>query len=205
MSLEHVLHWLPIIALIAILIAARVRAWMLRRRGQRVVVIDWHRPLAEVLYDTLLLAGLLCWLYFLIAETWPRLLTRIPAWLTANIVTAMPVRIVGAAMVLAGPILFTASLRSFANSWRIGIDRNQPPPLVTAGVFGWTRNPIYTAFDLIIIGTFLIHGRVIFLLLGIVLVLMIHGVVMREERFLDSQFGDAFRGYCRNVRRYGLL
>lgn len=205
MTFERVLRWLPIAALIAILITARVRAWMLRRRGQRVVVVDWHRPLAEMLYDTLLLAGLLCWIYSLIGETWPRLFTRMPAWLTAKMFTAMPVRIVGAAMVLAAPMLFAASLRSFANSWRIGIDRAQPPPLVTAGVFSWTRNPIYTAFDLVIMGAFLIHGRVIFLLLGTVLVLLIHGVVLREERFLDTQFGDAFHDYCQRVRRYGLL
>jgi len=205
MSFERILRWLPIAALIAILITARVRAWMLNRRGQRVVVIDWHRPAREVIYDTLVLVAFLIWLYFLVAQVWPRLWTGVPAWLTKTLVEVPAFRYVGAAMAISGPMLFAASLRSFANSWRIGIDRAQPPPLVTAGVFSWTRNPIYTAFDLIIIGALLIHGRVIFLLLGAVLVLMVHGVVLREERFLDVQFGDAFRDYCGRVRRYGLL
>jgi protein-S-isoprenylcysteine O-methyltransferase Ste14 len=205
MTLERFLRWLPIAALLAILVTARVRAWMLHRHGQRVVVIDWHRSAREVIYDTLVLAGFLIWLYFLVAEVWPRLWAGVPAWLTKQLIEVPALRYIGAAMVITGPILFAMSLRSFANSWRIGIDRTQPPPLVTAGVFSWTRNPIYTAFDLVIVGAFLIHGRVIFLLLGTVLVLLIHGVVLREERFLDAQFGDAFHDYCQRVRRYGLL
>jgi protein-S-isoprenylcysteine O-methyltransferase Ste14 len=205
MTFERVLRWLPIVALIAILIVARLRAWMLNRRGQRVVVIGWHRPAREVIYDTLVLVAFLTWLYFLVAQVWPRLWSGVPAWLTKQLIDAPALRYVGAALAISGPILFAASLRSFASSWRIGIDRTQPPPLVTGGVFSWTRNPIYTAFDLIIIGALLIHGRVIFLISGAVLVLLVHGVVLREERFLDAQFGDAFRNYCGRVRRYGLL
>jgi protein-S-isoprenylcysteine O-methyltransferase Ste14 len=107
-------------------------------------------------------------------------------------------------MLLAAPILFAASLRSFATSWRIGIDREHPPPLVTSGVFAWTRNPIYTAFDMIIIGAFLVHGRLVVLLVGLIMIVLVHGVVLREERFLDQQFGDAFRKYTKRVRRYGV-
>jgi protein-S-isoprenylcysteine O-methyltransferase Ste14 len=203
--MNRILDWLPLVVLIVTLSAAKVRAWVMQRRGQRVVIIDWKRPLSEMLYDTLMIAVALCWIYLLVAEAWPFTLAWLPAWLTRSLIDYLPVRLVAAAILLAAPLLFAMALLSFQNSWRIGIDREQPPPLVTSGVFAWTRNPIYTAFDLIIIGAFLIHGRVIFLLFGIVLVLLVHGVVVREERFLEQQFGDVFRDYRQRVRRYGLL
>ena len=53
-----------------------------------------------------------------------------------------------------------------------------------------------------IVGTLLIHGRVIFFLLGAAFMLLIHGIVLREERFLAERFGDDFRAYCRRVGRY---
>jgi protein-S-isoprenylcysteine O-methyltransferase Ste14 len=205
MTLEQLLDWLPLVVLIATFSAARIRAWAMHRRGVRVVIVDWNRPLKEMLYDVLVIVAFLCWLYFLVAEAWPLSLAFLPGWLTKNLIEALPVRLIGAAMLLSAPTLFAASLISFANSWRIGIDREQPPPLVTGGIFGCTRNPIYTAFDLIIIGAFLVHGRAIFLLFGVVLVLLIHGVVLREEQFLEDQFGDSFRDYRQKVRRYGLL
>jgi protein-S-isoprenylcysteine O-methyltransferase Ste14 len=87
-------------------------------------------------------------------------------------------------------------------SWRIGIDRQQPGQLVTSGLFAWSRNPIYLAFDLLVVGAFLIHGRSLFLILGAAMMLLIHAIVLREERFLDAKFGDAFRNYRKRVGRY---
>jgi protein-S-isoprenylcysteine O-methyltransferase Ste14 len=73
---------------------------------------------------------------------------------------------------------------------------------VASGVYAWSRNPIYAAFFLSIIGACLIHGRVIVLLTGAALMLLIHGVSLREERFLAVRFGDDFRAYCQRVGRY---
>jgi protein-S-isoprenylcysteine O-methyltransferase Ste14 len=205
MLLERFLSWLPLVIVVGMTAAAKLRAWAMQRQGKRVIIVDWQRPKAEMLYDGLIVAAFFVWLYFLIAEAWTLSVAWLPDWLMRKIVEAQPSRLVGALMLLAAPLLFAAALRSFADSWRIGIDREQPGPLVTGGVFAWNRNPIYTAFDLIIIGAFLVHGRVVFLLLGISLVLLVHGIVLREERFLQKQYGARFEGYCRHVRRYGLL
>ena len=115
----------------------------------------------------------------------------------------MPAKIAGAALLLAAPVLFVTALWSMGRSWRMGIDTMLPGPLVPAGLFAWMRNPMYLAFYLVIAGTMLVHGRVIFLVTGAVLALMIHGVVLREERFLARQYGAAFRDYCQRVGRYG--
>jgi protein-S-isoprenylcysteine O-methyltransferase Ste14 len=129
-------------------------------------------------------------------------LAWLPAWLTSELFNALPLKFVGAALVVAAPVLFAAAVRAMDASWRIGIDRDQPPPLVTTGLFSWTRNPIYTAFYCLIVGALLIHGRLIFLFAAVALIGLVHGVVRREERFLTAQFGDAFQAYCTRVGRY---
>jgi protein-S-isoprenylcysteine O-methyltransferase Ste14 len=200
--LEQILAWLPLITQLALLFAAKLRAAILQRRGLRVIIVDWQRPLSEHVYDTLTLLVALCWIYLLLSEAWPLSLAWLPGWLTKTVIDATPLKLLGVLLLLAAPILYTESLRSLGQSWRLGIDRQQPGPLVTGGIYAWSRNPIYAAFFLVIIGGCLIHGRVVVLLFGAALMLLIHGVALREERFLAKLFGDEVLAYRQRVGRY---
>ncbi|MEX2308179.1 MAG: isoprenylcysteine carboxylmethyltransferase family protein [Pirellulales bacterium] len=202
MQLERILAWLPLAMLFAMMLAGRLRALAMRRRGVRAIIVDLRRPIRERLYDTLMIGVAILWIYLLVAAAWPLSLAWLPGWLTAKIVDSRAVKLVGAALTLAAPVLYAAALHSMGTSWRIGIDQQKPGPLVTTGVFAWMRNPIYTAFDLAFLGPFLIHGRLIFLLVGAVLMLLIHGIIRREERFIAERFGDAFHAYRARVGRY---
>ena len=109
---------------------------------------------------------------------------------------------VGVFSCLAGLILMYWSLVSFGNSFRVGIDQNLPDKLVTTGVFEVTRNPIYLAFALVLLGEFLIFPNwvsLIFLFVGIIL---FHRQVLREERFLRGYYGQFYEDYCGRVKRY---
>jgi protein-S-isoprenylcysteine O-methyltransferase Ste14 len=203
--LERIIAWLPLAVLATMLLAAKLRALLMQRRGARVIVVDWNRPLRDLVYDTLIVVVAIFWICLLVAEAVPLSLAWLPDWLTRKVVDAMPSKIVGVMLLLAAPVLFAAALRSLGTSWRMGIDRQQPGPLVAAGLYAWSRNPIYTAFFLVIVGAMLIHGRVTVLLLGVALILLIHGVVLREERFLTERYTVDFRDYRERVRRYGLF
>jgi protein-S-isoprenylcysteine O-methyltransferase Ste14 len=200
--LDRILAWLPPVMMAAVMATAKLRAAAMHRRGLRVVIVDWQRPLCEQLYDTLVMVVFLFWFYLLLAEAGSFSLAWLPAWLIAKLFDSLPLKILGAALIIAAPVLFVAAVRAMDTSWRIGIDREQPAPLVTAGLFAWTRNPIYTAFYFIIVGALLIHGRVIFLVMAVALIGLVHGVVRREERFMAMQFGDEYRNYCARVGRY---
>ena len=204
MSLNDIFAWLPLVILLAMLVASRLRALAMHRRGLRVIVVDWRRPLNDVLYDTLLVAVFLFWAYLLVAEPWPLSLRLLPAWLATKLVDNLPVKLIGAALLIAAPILFAASIHSLGISWRMGVDRQSPGPLMTGGLYAWSRNPIYAAFDLAFLGAFLIHGRTILLLLAVALILQLHGIILREERFLTERFGDTFHAYRARVGRYVL-
>jgi protein-S-isoprenylcysteine O-methyltransferase Ste14 len=76
--------------------------------------------------------------------------------------------------------------------------------LVTDGIFGWLRNPMYVGLTLFLVATSLALASDWMLVMTIVFVLVIHfGVVKREERYLEAKFGEAYRQYKARVPRYG--
>ena len=95
-----------------------------------------------------------------------------------------------------------ASIKSFGSSFRVGIDEENPDKLITTGMFAISRNPIYTCFIVFITGQFLIHRNLIIAVAEICFVLIIHRQILREEKFLQSYYGEDFEAYCRKVRRY---
>lgn len=76
--------------------------------------------------------------------------------------------------------------------------------LVTTGVYGWMRNPIYVGFWLVATGlAFAIASEWTLVLLVPAGVVLHYGIVLREERYLEAKFGDAYREYRQHVPRYG--
>ena len=96
----------------------------------------------------------------------------------------------GVALCTAGLALFLAALVSFGNSFRVGIDADRPDRLVTSGIFGVTRNPIYVAFALMLVGQFLIFPHWLLLVYATVGFWLFHRQVRREEDFLQSHYGE---------------
>ena len=182
-----------------------VRAAVLYARGVHVVAIDWQRSPFEQLVDSLLIVVILSWTYEAVAYSWPLRRHVFPAWLAPVLIDAAVVKLLGVVVVCIGLLIFALALWAFADSWRIGIDRTTAGPLITGGIFAWTRNPIYIALDLIAGGTFLLQGRAIFLLLALALAGLLHCEIRREERYLASTYGATYRAYCERVGRYVTL
>jgi protein-S-isoprenylcysteine O-methyltransferase Ste14 len=66
------------------------------------------------------------------------------------------IALVGLLFCLTGLLLLLWSVVSFGRSFRVGIDTDRPNRLITNGIFSFSRNPIYAAFAIILIGEFLI-------------------------------------------------
>jgi protein-S-isoprenylcysteine O-methyltransferase Ste14 len=108
----------------------------------------------------------------------------------------------GVLFCLAGLSLLLWSIISFRQSFRVGIDADQPDRLITDGVFAFSRNPIYCAFIIILIGQFLIQPTWITLIYMVGAAALIHRQVLREEVYLRRHYGRAYGDYCGRVRRY---
>jgi protein-S-isoprenylcysteine O-methyltransferase Ste14 len=75
--------------------------------------------------------------------------------------------------------------------------------LVVTGPYRYSRNPMYLALTALYLGVTLLANSIwILLLLPIVLALLQITVIRREERYLESAFGPAYREYRARVRRW---
>lgn len=77
--------------------------------------------------------------------------------------------------------------------------------LVTDGIFGHCRNPLYVGNILIGLGFLCVAGDPWCVGIGAVLVLWAYSLIVGgEERYLAAHFGEAYTAYCARVPRWGI-
>jgi protein-S-isoprenylcysteine O-methyltransferase Ste14 len=110
---------------------------------------------------------------------------------------------VGGGLILIGVAIAAAGIRNFSRA-ATPVPSNQPVrALVTTGVHGWSRNPIYAGMFLLYAGIGVAARSPWILVLALPLIIILrYGVVAREEAYLDRRFGEAYRGYKARVRRW---
>ena len=75
--------------------------------------------------------------------------------------------------------------------------------LVITGPFRFSRNPLYLSLTLLFAGLSLILNSLWGLIaLAPVLAILHFGVILREERYLEAKFGESYRQYRTQVRRW---
>jgi len=78
-----------------------------------------------------------------------------------------------------------------------------PDHLLTSGPFAVTRNPIYLANTLLLIGLAFITGNAWLLPLAFIAAFITQKLVVeREEKVLAMKFGKKYRDYSKTVRRW---
>ena len=109
----------------------------------------------------------------------------------------------GAVLIAAGLAIPIAAITRFR---AVGTEVHPWRPstaLVTTGIYRYTRNPMYLGMTLIYAGLAMISDSVIaFALVPALLLLVTGGVIKREERYLEVKFGEPYRAYKRQVRRW---
>jgi protein-S-isoprenylcysteine O-methyltransferase Ste14 len=168
------------------------RVFIMRRKGVeamhfgKIDKTDYFIPPFALFYFYLIFAAAFGW----------------PAPSTGEFFDSDAVGWIGVALCLAGLTLLAWSLVSFGQSFRVGIDTERPDKLITTGIFAFSRNPIYVAFALILLGQFLIFSSWLLLAYLVAGCWLFHRQVLREEEFLGRHYGRDFEEYCKRVRRY---
>jgi protein-S-isoprenylcysteine O-methyltransferase Ste14 len=109
----------------------------------------------------------------------------------------------GAALLLVGAGLLLAAASRFRSSGTNVEPWKPVSTIVSVGPYRWTRNPMYLGMALVYAGIALACGSLTALvLLPIVLAIVQTRVIAREERYLETKFGEDYRRYKAGVRRW---
>ena len=112
-------------------------------------------------------------------------------------------QISGIVVAIVGVFATVYAQLDMGDSWRIGVDPGETTTLVRTGVFGWVRNPIFTAMITFGFGIALVTPSLValagFLLLVATIELQVRIV---EEPHLLTVHGDDYRSYLTNVGRF---
>ena len=185
---------LSALALILFFVLLGGRAVMLRKKGIRAIVFAQTDK-----SDFLLLPVFLALAYTILACAFG---LPAPRWLVSPFWTNPASGWLGILLAAVSLTGFAMTLRSFGDSFRVGIDEKKPDKLVTTGMFAISRNPIYVCFLLFFLGQFLANPNVALAVVIPLLALAIHRQILREEAFLAPHYGEEYAAYRRRVRRY---
>ena len=99
--------------------------------------------------------------------------------------------IVGGAAITAAALLVSKIHRSIESG-----------KLLTAGVYAWVRNPIYSGIMFACTGAILIYGNLALIVFPLIMYLAITAAVKKtEEKWLAERFGEDYADYCKRVNR----
>lgn len=118
----------------------------------------------------------------------------------------LPLALAVAAGVLGGALwlaLDGAAMLRFQKAKTSIVPVRPTTALVTSGPYRFTRNPMYLGMAVLYVALALAFGVIWALaFLPAVLLVVDRLVIAREERELEGLFGDPYRDYRRNVRRW---
>jgi protein-S-isoprenylcysteine O-methyltransferase Ste14 len=122
----------------------------------------------------------------------------------SNALWSLPLKILGATLVLAGLAVLTDSFVRFAIK---GLGTPAPPlptrHLVVSGLYRYVRNPMYVAVAAAIFGQALVFGNRTLLVYGAFVCLCFHlFVIAYEEPSLRARFGAEYSEFCAAVPRW---
>lgn len=125
-------------------------------------------------------------------------------WLIPLPLSVPPVlQTAGFLLVFLSFLLGVAALIAFRRAGTTLQPRGRVVHLVTSGIYGFTRNPVYLGFLLIVIGISLDAGSYWGILLTPILFVLFNQFVIRpEEEHLAARFGEQFTSYKEKVRRW---
>ena len=116
---------------------------------------------------------------------------------------SMPQQAVGIVLLASGLTLMGWALATFARARTPIVPVRPARVLVRTGPFRFSRNPMYVGMTAAYVGlAVLVNQAWPILFLPTVLIVLLFGVIRREERHLHSAFPDEYAAYCRRVRRW---
>lgn len=102
--------------------------------------------------------------------------------------------VLGVPLIVAGLLLVTLSAWEFTHT-----ERHQP---LIGGIYRYSRNPMYVGYFLYFAGVGLVTASWLYILIAVMEQAALYWLIRGEERWCLAEYGEAYRRYTYEVRRY---
>ena len=122
----------------------------------------------------------------------------------APVPVARAISAIGGICVLMAGLGVVASARIlFTRTGQSPVPWKPTPALILKGPYRFTRNPMYLGVTLVEVGLGLAVNNLWISLFAVPALLAVHVIaVLPEERYLSERFGESYKVYLTQVRRY---
>jgi protein-S-isoprenylcysteine O-methyltransferase Ste14 len=135
-------------------------------------------------------------------EAYPQLASRLEV-VIGNVSNDLSVVRVAAGLILlaSGCYLCCAARLALGNQWDRHASVSADHELLTRGVYGYSRNPLYLGQLLILFGVFVSYPTPLIGLAAFMTLVSHYSRVINEETVLGKHFGDGYKAYAESVPR----
>jgi protein-S-isoprenylcysteine O-methyltransferase Ste14 len=112
------------------------------------------------------------------------------------------VRLAGLGLAVGGQALTLFAQGNMGSRWRVGVPETAPDALVTTGLFGLSRNPVFLGMLAMTAGLAVAVPSPAMIACAVAFWIACEIQVRDEERFLQHSFGPAYLAYRSAVRRW---
>lgn len=114
-----------------------------------------------------------------------------------------PWNLSGILFIISGALLNLIADRDFKRAQTTVKPFEYSTVLLTGGVFGISRNPMYLGMSAILLGESLLFGSLSPFIVALIFTLLMHfRFIIAEEKMLEEKFGDDYIVYSDKVRRW---
>jgi len=118
---------------------------------------------------------------------------------------SMPVELIALASLIAGTVILFLSTFKLNRDLIFGLSSSGDHKLQTKGIYSFSRHPFYLGFLFILLSSCLLNPNYINIAAFLGAWLIHHFIMIKEEQFLISQYGEEYRQYAKKVNRYMTL
>lgn len=177
-----------------------VKSILLKRKGIRVSSKSGKSTKLKFILKPVSLIIIYVWMFEITKPVFH--LSILPKVLSEPIFDSILLKVAGSILITISLLLLIATLVSFKNSLRFGLNSSNLGKLVTGGIFSVSRNPFFVSIELLLIGNALFFPGWFLIGFAFAALFSIHFFILKEEKFMLKNYGKEYEKYCKNVGRY---
>ena len=139
------------------------------------------------------------WALFAFLAIFPYYRQWVPFQIQAEIPDVQ--KLLAAVFLIPANLIIVPAYLSMGIITNIGLPKGKHE-LRTSGIYGFSRNPMYSSFIFMNTATFLFLPSILLLVVMLYGMIVHHSIILGEERYLLNEFGEEFKAYKSRVPRY---